>query len=59
LLYLDWKNEGKPFKLANGMLAYDGISRYSKRRALEELEQRSLITVERRQGKSPVIHVHA
>jgi hypothetical protein len=58
LLHLDWKNHGKPFNLANGMLEYDGIGRHSKWRALEDLEQRSLISVERRNGKSPTIHVH-
>jgi hypothetical protein len=59
LLYLNWKNDGKPFKLANGMLRYDGVSRYAKRRALADLEKRKLITVERRPWKSPVIRVHA
>ena len=34
LCHLDWKHHGKPFKLPNGMLEYDGISRYSKWRAL-------------------------
>jgi hypothetical protein len=58
LLYLNWKNDGKPFKLANGMLKYDGVGRHSKQRALTELEQRGLITVERRARKSPTIHVH-
>ena len=58
LLYLNWKNHGKPFKLANGMLNYDGLSRDSKMRALRDLERRGLITVERRSRKSPIIHVH-
>jgi hypothetical protein len=58
LLYLNWKNRGKPFKLANGMLNYDGLSRDSKMRALRDLERRGLITVERRSRKSPIIHVH-
>jgi hypothetical protein len=59
VLYLNWKNGGKPFKLANGMLAYDGISPDSKWRALKELERRGLIAVEWRKRKSPIIHVHA
>jgi hypothetical protein len=58
LLHLHWKNQGRPFKLANGMLKYDGVGRHSKQRALNELEQRELITVERRLRKSPIIHVH-
>jgi hypothetical protein len=58
LLHLNWKSRGQPFKLANGMLEYDGVGRHSKWRALEELDRRGLITVERRQRKSPTIHVH-
>jgi hypothetical protein len=57
ILHLDWKHHGKPFKLPNGMLGYDGISRYSKWRALPDLERRGLITVERRPRKSPIIRV--
>jgi len=57
VLHLHWKHHGEPFKLANGMLDYDGVSRYSKWRALNELERRGLISVERRQRKSPIIHV--
>jgi hypothetical protein len=58
LLYLHWRGAGKPIKLANGMLQIDGISRATKWRALAELEHRGLITIERRSGKSPLIHVH-
>ena len=57
LLHLDWKNRGKPFKLPNGMLKYDGISRQSKWRALLDLERRGLIVVQRRPKKSPIIYV--
>jgi hypothetical protein len=56
LLYLHWKGHGAPVKLANGMLKIDGISRWSKYRALEDLERRGLITVERHPRKSPIIH---
>jgi len=55
LLYLNWKGKGEPIKLANGMLEIDGISRWSKWRALSELEGRGLVKVERRPGKSPII----
>jgi hypothetical protein len=58
LLHLSWKHHGKPFRLPNGMLKYDGISRYSKWRALAELERRGLIANDRRRRKSPVIRVH-
>jgi hypothetical protein len=45
VLYLHWKHHGKPFLLPNGMLLYDGVSRYSKYRALPKLERLGLITV--------------
>ena len=55
LLYLHWKAKGGPIKLANGMLAIDGVSRFAKSRALAKLESLGLITVDRRQRKSPII----
>lgn len=51
LLYLDWKGNGEPIKLANGMLRIDGVSCYSKWRALNELERRGMIVVERRRHR--------
>ena len=58
LLYLAWKGgKGAPVKLANGMLRHDRVSRHSKWRALNELERRGLITVERRPKRSPLVHV--
>jgi hypothetical protein len=57
LCHLDRKNRGKPFKLPNGMLKYDGVSRQLKWRALADLERRKLIVVERRPSRSPIIHV--
>jgi hypothetical protein len=59
LLHLSWRTKGGPVKLANGMLKLDGVSRYSKWRALTELERRGLITVERRFRKSPQIRLNA
>ena len=58
LLYLHWKGNGAPIKLANGMLKIDGISRASKWRALAELERRGLITVQRRPSRSPIIRLN-
>jgi hypothetical protein len=58
LLHLHWRNHRKPFKLANGMLKYDGVSQPTKWRALVALERLGLITVDGRKGKSPTIHVH-
>lgn len=55
LLYLHWKDNGKPIKLANGMLKSDGISRYTKHRSLADLERRGLIEVERRPRRSPLV----
>jgi len=57
VLHLHWKNQGKPFKLANSMLDYDGISRDSKTRALKELESRGLVAVEWRPKKVPIVRV--
>jgi hypothetical protein len=57
LLYLHWKGKGGPIKLPNGMLEMDGVSRYSKWRALNDLERRGLITVERRARRSPFVRL--
>ena len=57
LLYLHWKGHDAPVKLANGMLAIDGISRRTKWRALAELERRGLVSIERRSRKSPLVRV--
>ena len=49
LLYLAWRGgKGEAVKLANRRLRRDGVSRYSKWRALKDLERRGLIAVERR-----------
>jgi hypothetical protein len=55
LLYLHWKGDGRPIKLANGMLWIDGVSRQSKWRALGDLERRGLIVVERRPKRAPIV----
>ncbi len=57
VLYRHWKGAGQPFTLSNGMVAMEGVSRWQKWRALEELEQLELITVERRKRKSPRVAV--
>jgi len=59
LLYLHWKGNGKPIKLANGMLKMDGVPPESRRRALRDLERRGVISVERRPRKSPIITLWA
>ena len=55
LLYLNWKGKGEPIKLENGMLEIDGISRWSKWRALPELERRGLVVIDRRRRRSPIV----
>ena len=57
LWHLDWKNNHHPFKLGNGMLEYDGVSRQTKWRALRDLERRGLVVVKCRDSKSPIIHM--
>jgi hypothetical protein len=57
LLHLDWRNDRKPFKLANGMLDYDDVSRSTKWRTIRRLEKLGLITIKCRLKKSPVICV--
>jgi hypothetical protein len=58
LLYLHWEGKGAPIKLPNGMLQIDGVSRHSKWRALNDLERRGLISVERRPKRSPIIQLN-
>lgn len=58
ILYRHWKGSGQPFTLSNGMVAMEGVSRWQKWRALGELEQLGLITIERRQRKTPRIIVN-
>jgi hypothetical protein len=58
LLYLAWKGgKGGPVNLSNVMLRRDGIGRHSKWRALNELERRELVVVERRPKRSPLVHL--
>jgi hypothetical protein len=58
LLYLAWKGgKGEAIKLANGTLRDDGVSRHSKWRALNDLERRGLINVERRPKRSPLVRL--
>lgn len=58
LLYRDWRNNGAPLKLGNGMLSIDGIGRSVKQRALLDLERRELIVIERRGARrSPTIRL--
>jgi hypothetical protein len=55
VLYRHWRDNGKPFALANGDLKMGSTSRWQKWRALAELEKLGLITVKRAGRKSPWI----
>jgi hypothetical protein len=57
VLYRHWRERGAPFTLANGVLAMKGVTRGTKWRALQELEKLGLITIERRDRRSPRITV--
>lgn len=57
ILYRHWRGRGEPFTLSNGAMLMEGVSRWQKWRALGELEKLGLITIERRQRKTPRITV--
>jgi hypothetical protein len=57
LLYQHWKNDGAAIKLSNVALANDGISRWQKWRALEELEKLGLVAIERQCRRSPMVQI--
>jgi len=57
LLHAVWRTKRQTFPLPNDRLTKLGITRYTKRRALSDLEQAGLITVERPPRKTPVITV--
>jgi hypothetical protein len=57
LLYEGWRAKTDTVKLGNGMLNFDGVSRYSKWRALTDLERRGLVKVERRPKRPPLVHL--
>jgi hypothetical protein len=55
LMFLNWKSPGRTIYLANGALSQKGVSRYAKRRALDELKKARLIKLRKRPSKSPGI----
>jgi hypothetical protein len=58
LLHEHWRQRGRPVKVPNGMLATLGVGRGAKRRALEKLEAAGLISIERRDNKSPIVTIN-
>jgi hypothetical protein len=59
VLYRHWKGGGRPFTLSNTAVAGEGVALGTKWRALRELEQLGLITIECRKRRSPLITVIA
>jgi len=55
LLHAAWKTKRLTFPLPNGRLTKLGITRYTKRRALSDLERAGLIMVKWPPRKAPVI----
>lgn len=57
VLYLSWKSKGEPVTLSNVALENWRVSPREKSRAIAELEELGLITVERRRRRSPLVTV--
>jgi ribosomal protein S19E (S16A) len=55
LLRASWKARNTTFPFPNARLSKLGVSREVKRRVLRDLERAGLITVERRQRKTPTV----
>ena len=58
ILYRSWQQQTPTVVVSNTMLRQYGISRETKRRALEQLEAAGLITVEWRATKNPIVTVY-
>jgi hypothetical protein len=57
LLHLDWKQGGGPIKVPNGLLDKLGVGRGAKSRALRKLERLAIVSVERKDRKSPIVTI--
>jgi hypothetical protein len=57
LLHLAWKTKSTTFPLPNGLLEARGVTRNVKYRALVALEAAGMITVDRTDGKTPIITI--
>jgi hypothetical protein len=55
LLHRSWKAKSLTFPFPSGRLSTNGVSLSVKRRVLRALEAAGLITVERRNGKTPLV----
>ena len=57
LLHEDWKQGGGPIKVPNGFLKRLGVGRGAKSRALRKLERLAIVSVERKDRKSPIVTI--
>jgi len=57
LLYLSFKDRRQTIRLANGVLALQGVTPGQKWRAIAELERLGLVNVNRRPRKSPDVNL--
>ena len=57
LLHLEWKQGGGSIKVPNGFLDKLGVGRGAKCRALKKLECLDIVSVERRERKSPIVRI--
>jgi len=57
LVYEHWRTGGRPIELSNIASKLEGLSRWSKWRALADLQELGLVRVERRRRKSPRVVV--
>jgi hypothetical protein len=58
LLYETWRQRGGTIKVSNGMLGLDGVGRGAKWRVLNMLEKTGLVSIDRRDKKSPIVTVN-
>jgi hypothetical protein len=55
LVHRAWKRQNPTITVPNGELAKLGVSRYTKRRALQQLEAVGLISIDRPSRKTPTV----
>jgi hypothetical protein len=58
LVHLNWKQGGGPIKVPNGFLEMLGVKPDAKSYALNKLENLGIISVERRENKSPIVTIN-
>jgi DNA-binding HxlR family transcriptional regulator len=57
MLHASWKTRSLTFTMPNGWLEERGVSRKAKSQVLRDLEAAGLVTVERRDRKSPRVTI--